>query len=664
MKSWFIRVSQFRDKLVDLNKTIRWQPPEIGRARFGNWLENAVDWNLSRSRFWGTPLPIWMTEDEKEIKCIGSLDELRAEVKKAVEKGVMQEELPENFDPHRPFVDEIVLVSDSGRPMYRCPEVIDVWFDSGGMPFAQWNYPFRNEKIFREQFPADFIAEGVDQTRGWFYTLHVLSTLLFDKPAFKSVIVNGLVLDKQGNKMSKRLGNVVDPMNLMEKYGADAVRWYLIGTNPPWENLRFDESQIPELLKKHFRALANTYRFFAMYANIDGFRGQEDPVPVKDRQAIDRWLLAALYRLVELVDRAYMDYELTKVARLLQEFIVEDLSNWYVRLNRRRFWKSEYNKDKVSAYQTLYTALVTVSKLMAPLSPFFSEWIYRNLREVTGEGPESVHLCDFPKPLEEWRDDELVDTMETARTIVHLALSLRKKKGIKVRQPLPRLLVFSVDRDVRKAFDLWEDVIVRETNVKAVQVVDEPVGWVKRRAEPRYALLGPRLGRLMKGVVKEIKRWGDNEISTLLKQGYITIQIDGESVKISREEVDIIHEEVSGWVSAAEGAITVALDTRVTPELKREGEARELINRIQLLRKDAGLEVTARIELFIEDEPEIRQVIQEYGDLIKQETLALDISVREGDDMPANAFVGEINVYGKQIKVGIITVEHERSAMA
>ena len=655
-RSWFIRVSAFREELLRQNEEIRWQPPEIGRFRFGNWLAVAQDWNLSRARYWGTPLPIWATEDESEVVCIGSFAELRQEVEKAVRAGFMRHTLPEDFDPHRPYVDEIVLCSPSGKPMYRYPEVIDVWFDSGAMPFAQWHYPMENTERFQEQFPADFIAEGVDQTRGWFYTLHVLGVLLFGKPAFRSVIVNGLVLDKHGNKMSKRLGNVVDPMAVMERYGADAVRWYMVSTNPPWENLRFDEQQIGELLKRHFRALANTYHFFAMYANIDGFRGREEAVPVDERPLIDRWLLARLAVLIESVEQAYRAYEPTRVARLLQDFIMEDLSNWYVRLNRRRFWKAEYNQDKVSAYQTLMEALVVTVRLMAPIAPFFSEWIYRNIWVVVGEGPPSVHMTDFPRAPQEWKDADLVRQMEIIQDIVHVALALRKKAQIKVRQPLRQLVVFSTREEVHRAVQALGALIQQEVNVKEVRLVREPGKWMRRTLRLNYARVGPRLGKLVRAVEEVIRRWESTQIEQFLQEGQATLTINGTAITLTRNDVEVVHEKVEGWLSetSSTGAFTVALDTEVTDALRYEGMARELINRIQQVRKQKGLSVTARIRLWLVAGSWLEPVIARHGSLIQRETLAQELKFLV-DEAPGALPVESVSVqvYGKPVHVGV-----------
>jgi len=653
IRSWFIKVSQFRDRLIELNKTIWWQPPEVGEGRFGKWLENVIDWNLSRQRYWGTPLPAWTTEDGKEVKVIGSFEELRQEVQKSIEAGYMKEQLPENFDPHRPYVDEIILVSDSGKPMRRVTDVIDVWFDSGAMPFAQWHYPFENQDTFKERFPADFIAEGIDQTRGWFYTLHVLATLLFDSVAYKSVIVNGLVLDRHGNKMSKRLGNVVEPMSLFDKYGADAVRWYMMVVNPPWENLRFDAEGPAEVLRRFFRALFNTYQFFALYANVDGFRYEEKDIPHEDRPLMDRWLLSRIQTLIKEVDEAYENYEPTTVARLIQRFVIDELSNWYVRLSRRRFWKSEYNTDKISGFQTLWKALETVAKLMAPLAPFYADRLYKDLHEPVRLGSkESVHLERFPTPDESLQNKELEWAMDLAQKVVHLALSLRKKHNVKVRQPLAKLLILSSDEKAADYVAMLEDIIKTEVNVKNVEVVKDTRQWVRRRLKPRFNKLGPRFGKKVKEVASLISNLDPDTVEEFLSKGEWTFTLsDGEQATISTDDVEIIHENIEGWISDSEGPITVALDINITDDLLHEGMARELVNRIQKVRKDRNLDVVDRIKLFIENKDWIKPVIEKFGDYIKNETLATEIELT---DQLNNGT--DVDVYGKTVKVDVVKV--------
>lgn len=650
IRSWFIRVSAFREKLVELNRQIQWQPPSIGEGRFGNWLATAADWNLSRTRFWGTPLPIWATKDESEIKCIGSFSELREEVKRAVEAGVMKQELPDLFDPHRPYVDEIVLVSSRGEPMYRYAEVIDVWFDSGGMPFAQFHYPFENREKFAGHFPAHFIAEGVDQTRGWFYTLHVLASLLFDSPAFKSVIVNGLVLDRHGRKMSKRLGNVIEPMELFDRYGADAVRWYMLSVNNPWENMRFDTQGVAEVLRKFFRALHSTYTFFAMYANVDGYRHQEKPVPPQQRPLLDKWILSRLQTLIKQVTDDYENYEPTRVTRHLQHFVVEELSNWYVRLSRRRFWKGEYDTAKISGYQTLYTCLETVAKLMAPIAPFYADFLYKNLTApLNGKQPPSVHLCDFPCPDEGLIDRQLEEIMDFARRAAHLALSLRKEYNIKVRQPLQKMLIVKPEHLPSEWLQQVGELIRTEVNVKQIIEVIDSAQFVRRTARPNYRRLGPRFGPRTPTIAEAIKQLPQEQLAELERTGNITIKVCGENIVLSGEEVEVVSEQVEGWLSRREGAVTVALDITITDELRYEGMARELVNRIQNLRKESGLEITERIVLEVEHTPLTTELFKRHGKYIADETLTIETRMVKNPEHNWH----KLDVFGEEVKVRI-----------
>ncbi|MCL6523754.1 MAG: isoleucine--tRNA ligase [Thermoflavifilum sp.] len=650
LQAWFIRTTAFRDRMVALNKQIRWKPASTGEGRFGNWLENIVDWNLSRSRFWGTPLPIWRTADGTEEKCIGSIAELKTELQKAAAFNKAEYLQPDAvFDLHKPDVDEMVLLSDSGKPMYRVPDLVDVWFDSGAMPFAQWHFPFEQVDTFAQNYPADFICEGVDQTRGWFYTLHAISALLKEEIqeelrrqgfsaddtrypglAFKTVVSNGLVLDKHGNKMSKRLGNVVDPFDTIRTYGADATRWYLITNASPWENLRFDVEGIREAQRKFFGTLYNTYQFFALYANIDGFTYSSQPVPIHERPIIDQWVISALNTLVSRVNEAFDDYEPTLAGRYIEDFVIEQLSNWYVRLNRRRFWSPlrlsdngqlSDARDKESAYQTLYECLETISLLMAPIAPFFADWLFRNLNAVTKRlQVSSVHLADFPQPNSTLSQPELEAQMQLAQDITSLILSLRKKVNIKVRQPLRKVLIPVVNEQMKNRLQAVEELIKAEVNVKAVEYVTE--AGIRYRVKPNFKALGSKLGKKMK-VVNEYLQTIEQPAILALKQGQpLELKFVGErmaqpgetpetTVQILPEEVEIFPEDIPGWITANKGNLTVALDITVTPELENEGHARELVNRIQRLRKESGLEVTDRIHVQIADHALIRPVIND-----------------------------------------------------
>ena len=637
LDSWFIKITEVRDRMFDLNETINWKPKATGEGRFGNWLKNANDWNLSRSRFWGIPLPIWRTEDGTEEILIGSVEELYNEIEKAISAGFQSENPFKGFeignmdetnydliDLHKNVVDEITLVSASGKPMKREADLIDVWFDSGAMPYAQWHYPFENaEKIDENKdFPADFIAEGVDQTRGWFYTLHAISTLVFDKVAYKNVVSNGLVLDKNGQKMSKRLGNAADPFETLNEYGPDATRWYMISNANPWDNLKFDLEGIAEVRRKFFGTLYNTYSFFALYANIDNFVYAEAEIPLNERPEIDRWIISELNTLIKVVDAAYADYEPTKAARAISEFVQENLSNWYVRLCRRRFWKGEYAQDKIAAYQTLYTCLLTVSKLGAPIAPFFMDKLYRDLTISTqSEKYDSVHLAKFPDSVENFVDKSLESKMQKAQTISSLVLSLRKKEMIKVRQPLQKIMIPILDEQQRLEIEAISDLIKAEVNVKEIELLDDASGILVKQIKPNFKALGPRFGKDMGLISKEIQSFSAVQISEIEKKGNTTIVISGNSVILSQEEVEISSQDIEGWLVANANGITVALDIVLTEKLKQEGIARELVNRIQNIRKDSGFEVTDKIKVQLQRCGNLEAAISENENYIKSETL-------------------------------------------
>jgi len=629
LDAWFIKTTAVKDRMVELNKTINWKPKSTGEGRFGNWLENMVDWNLSRSRYWGTPLPVWRTEDGSEEVCIGSIEELNEGIRKANE--VLGGDVNKNYlhegilDLHKPYVDEIVLVSASGKPMHRVPDLIDVWFDSGAMPYAQWHYPFENKELVDkgQSFPADFIAEGVDQTRGWFYTLHAIGVMLFDSVAYKTVVSNGLVLDKNGNKMSKRLGNVVNPFETIEKYGADATRWYLITNASPWDNLKFDLAGIQEVQRKFFGTLYNTYQFFVLYANVDGFAFKEAPVAFADRPEIDRWILSSLNTLVKKVTAAMDDYEPTMAGRAIEEFVDEHLSNWYVRLCRRRFWKGEYETDKISAYQTLYECLETIVRLMAPISPFFSDAVFRNLNAVTNRfNVTSVHHADFPVANEAMIDEVLEERMQLAQDVCSLVLSLRKKVNIKVRQPLQKVLIPVLDPNMKHQLELIEDLIKAEVNVKEMEYITETEGIIKKKIKPNFKALGTKLGAKMKAAGAVITGFGQHEIATIEKEGQIDLNLDGETITILLSEVEIAAEDIPGWSVASKGSLTVALDITLTEVLKQEGDAREFVNRIQNIRKESGFELTDRIFVTVLEAESLKESIVKYNDYICREILA------------------------------------------
>lgn len=656
LDAWFIKTTALKDRMVELNKTIQWKPKSTGEGRFGNWLENMVDWNLSRSRFWGTPLPIWRSADGTEEICIGSVEELNKGIQEAAtvlggdtNAAFLQEGVK---DLHKPYVDDVILVSASGQPMKRVPDLVDVWFDSGAMPYAQWHYPFENKAMVEngEAFPADFIAEGVDQTRGWFYTLHALGALLFDSVAYKTVVSNGLVLDKNGNKMSKRLGNVVDPFNTIDTYGADATRWYLITNASPWDNLKFDIEGIKEVQRKFFGTLYNTYQFFVLYANVDGFTYKEADIPFDERPEIDRWILSSLQTLVKVVNKHMDDYEPTIAGRAIDEFVDELLSNWYVRLSRRRFWKGDYGTDKISAYQTLYTCLLTVTKLAAPISPFFTDSVYRNLNAVTGkENLASIHHVDFPSPNEAWIDLALEERMAMAREFSSLVLSIRKKVNIRVRQPLQKLLIPISSSLMQEQLKKIEDLILAEVNVKEMQYLPADNDFIKKRVKPNFVILGKKLGAKMKSAASIITALDQQSIRKLEQEGKLNIVLDNEEVEILREEVEIQSEDVAGWMVASRNAFTVALDVSVTPELENEGNARELVNRVQKIRKDLDLELTDRIIVEIQSDPDLDHSFTDFNAYICAEILADQVLLKQG---LSEGVETEIN--GKTLKINVI----------
>ncbi len=642
LDSWFIKVPQVSERLIELNKTINWKPKSTGEGRFGNWLANANDWNLSRSRYWGIPLPIWRTEDGSEEKVIGSVAELKAEMQKAVEAGLMEKDLfadfevgdmsEENYDKidlHKHIVDQIVLVSETGKPMKREADLIDVWFDSGSMPYAQWHYPFENKELIDDKkfFPADFIAEGVDQTRGWFYTLHTIATMVFDSVAYKNVVSNGLVLDAKGQKMSKRLGNAIDPFSTLEKYSPDATRWYMIWNANPWDNLKFDVKGVEEVRRKFFGTLYNTYGFFSLYANVDGFTYAEDEVAYQDRPEIDRWILSELNTLIQEVTKFYEDYEPTRVARAIQKFVTDDLSNWYVRLSRRRFWKGEYGTDKISAYQTLYKALLTVAKLMAPIAPFYADRLYLDLIKVGGkEDFESVHLAEFPQANETEIDKDLERKMQKAQLISSLALSLRKKEKLKVRQPLQKLMIPVLSDQDRADLEAIKDLVLSEINVKEMQLLDDASGVIVKSAKPNFKVLGPKYGKEMGKIAGKVNQLSADDIARLEKEGQIELNLGDKKIVLTKDEVDITAKEIKGWTIAQQDDVLVALDITLTPELRKEGIARDLVNRIQNYRKDSGLEVTDRIDLSIVKNDALQEAVSTMEDYIKSETLIDNIT--------------------------------------
>jgi isoleucyl-tRNA synthetase len=645
LDSWFIKITEVRDRMFELNETINWKPKSTGEGRFGNWIKNANDWNLSRSRYWGIPLPIWRNEEGTEEILIGSIEELYNEIEKSVaagfqkenpfkgfEIGNMAEENYDLVDLHKNVVDAITLVSASGKPMKREADLIDVWFDSGSMPYAQWHYPFENKDKIDENkdFPADFIAEGVDQTRGWFYTLHAIATLVFDKVAYKNVVSNGLVLDKNGQKMSKRLGNAADPFDTLGEYGPDATRWYMISNANPWDNLKFDLEGIAEVRRKFFGTLYNTYSFFSLYANIDGFKYEEAEIPINERPEIDQWIISELNTLIKDVDGFYADYEPTKAARAISEFVQENLSNWYVRLCRRRFWKGEYAQDKIAAYQTLYTCLLTVSKLAAPIAPFFMDKLYRDLTLTTqSEKYDSVHLAKFPVSVENYVNKKLESKMQKAQTISSLVLSLRKKEMIKVRQPLQKVMIPVLDENQKLEIEAVSDLIKAEVNVKEILLLDDASGVLVKQIKPNFKTLGPRFGKDMGMISREIKDFSPEKIAQLESNGVIDVIIGGKSITLSMEDVEISSQDIEGWLVANSNGITVALDIVISPELKKEGIARELVNRIQNIRKESGFEVTDKIKVHLQKNDTLEEAVKSNEEYIKSETLTEELVFEE-----------------------------------
>ncbi len=650
LDSWFIRTTEVKEQLIANNNQINWKPESTGKGRFGNWLENLQDWNLSRSRFWGIPLPIWRTEDGEESICIGSVAQLKEEMQKANQQlGIQNEDIS---DLHKPYIDRVTLVSPAGKPMKREADVIDVWFDSGSMPFAQQHFPFENKEEFEANFPADFIAEGVDQTRGWFFTLHAISTMLFGKPAYKNVIANGLVLDGEGQKMSKRLGNVVDPFETLSTYGADATRWYIISNSQPWDNLKFSVQGIEEVRRKLFGTLYNTYSFFALYANIDGFAYEEQEIPVKDRQEIDQWILSVLNSLVKNVEEAFDNYEPTQAARLIQEFVDDNLSNWYVRLNRRRFWKGDYSQDKVMAYQTLYTCLETLSKLMAPIAPFYSDFMFGNLNQVSGkEAYESVHLVDFPQVDENLIDADLEERMGMAQNISSMVLSLRKKEKIKVRQPLDKIIIPVIKEGLQAKIEKVEDYILNEINVKQIEYLSDTSGIISKTIKPNFKTLGPKFGKYMKAISAAVSSFGANEIAIIESEGAYTLNIAGEILNLEAEDFIIQSDDIEGWLVASDKGLTVALDIQLSEELEAEGNAREFVNKVQNLRKDNDFEVTDKILVKLLINEEFNPAIEKFKNYICTEVLATDIELVKDLEEATPIEVNEI-----QLKVALLKV--------
>lgn len=642
LDSWFIKVTDFKERMFELNETINWKPKATGEGRFGNWLKNANDWNLSRSRYWGIPLPIWRTDDKQEEICIGSVEELKAEIQKAIAAGVMTTDPYKDFvvgdnsesnydkvDLHKNIVDNIVLVSPSGKPMHRETDLIDVWFDSGSMPYAQWHYPFENKEFIDNHtvYPADFIAEGVDQTRGWFYTLHAIGTSVFNSVAYKNVVSNGLVLDKNGQKMSKRLGNAVDPFTTIAEYGADATRWYMISNANPWDNLKFDLEGVAEVRRKFFGTLYNTYSFFALYANTDSFTYAEADIPLAERPEIDRWILSELNTLIKEVDALYADYEPTRATRAISDFVQENLSNWYVRLSRRRFWKGEYEADKIAAYQTLYTCLITIAKLMAPVAPFYADRLYKDLVSVTGkENKESVHLTDFPVANESYIDKSLESKMQKAQTISSLVLSLRKKESIKVRQPLQKIMIPIANATERAEIEAVANLIKHEVNVKEIELLEDASGILVKQIKPNFKTLGPKFGKDMKAIATAVQEFGQAEIAQFEKAQTYSLQLPDKTVTLSLDDVEISTQDIEGWLVATAGSLLVALDIHITPELRQEGIARELVNRIQNIRKDNDYDITDRIQIRLQAHPALQEAVTANEAYIKNETLTDSIS--------------------------------------
>ena len=668
LDSWFIRSTACKDRMIELNKTINWKPESTGTGRFGKWLENLNDWNLSRSRYWGTPLPIWRTEDNSEEICIGSVEELYNEIEKSVAAGFMKsnpykdkgfvpgEYNGENYDKidlHRPYVDDIILVSKDGKPMKREADLIDVWFDSGAMPYAQIHYPFENKELLdsHQVYPADFIAEGVDQTRGWFFTLHAIASMVFDTISYKAVISNGLVLDKNGNKMSKRLGNGVDPFSTIEKYGSDPLRWYMITNSSPWDNLKFDVDGIEEVRRKFFGTLYNTYSFFSLYANVDGFEYKEADVPMAERPEIDRWILSVLNTLVKEVDTCYSEYEPTKAGRLISDFVNDNLSNWYVRLNRKRFWGGEFTQDKLSAYQTLYTCLETVAKLMSPIAPFYADKLYMDLVTATGrDNVVSVHLAKFPEYKEDMIDKELEVRMQMAQDVTSMVLALRRKVNIKVRQPLQCIMIPVVDEEQRAHIEAVKALIMSEVNVKDIKFVDGAAGVLVKKVKCDFKKMGPKFGKQMKAVAAAVAEMSQEAIAELEKNGSYTLQLDGTDVVVEATDVEIFSEDIPGWLVANEGKLTVALDVTVTEELRREGVARELVNRIQNIRKSSGLEITDKIKITLSKNQQTDDAVNEYKDYICNQVLGTSLTLTDEVENGTELNFDDFSLYVSVVK--------------
>ncbi|WP_029328639.1 isoleucine--tRNA ligase [Bacteroides sp. 14(A)] len=668
LDSWFIRSTACKDRMIELNKTINWKPESTGTGRFGKWLENLNDWNLSRSRYWGTPLPIWRTEDNSEEICIGSVEELYNEIEKSVAAGFMKsnpykdkgfvpgEYNGENYDKidlHRPYVDDIILVSKDGKPMKREADLIDVWFDSGAMPYAQIHYPFENKELLdsHQVYPADFIAEGVDQTRGWFFTLHAIASMVFDTISYKAVISNGLVLDKNGNKMSKRLGNGVDPFSTIEKYGSDPLRWYMITNSSPWDNLKFDVDGIEEVRRKFFGTLYNTYSFFSLYANVDGFEYKKADVPMAERPEIDRWILSVLNTLVKEVDTCYSEYEPTKAGRLISDFVNDNLSNWYVRLNRKRFWGGEFTQDKLSAYQTLYTCLETVAKLMSPIAPFYADKLYMDLVTATGrDNVVSVHLAKFPEYKEDMIDKELEVRMQMAQDVTSMVLALRRKVNIKVRQPLQCIMIPVVDEEQRAHIEAVKALIMSEVNVKDIKFVDGAAGVLVKKVKCDFKKMGPKFGKQMKAVAAAVAEMSQEAIAELEKNGSYTLQLDGTDVVVEAADVEIFSEDIPGWLVANEGKLTVALDVTVTEELRREGIARELVNRIQNIRKSSGLEITDKIKITLSKNQQTDDAVNEYKDYICNQVLGTSLTLTDEVENGTELNFDDFSLYVSVVK--------------
>ena len=668
LDSWFIRSTACKERMIELNKTINWKPESTGTGRFGKWLENLNDWNLSRSRYWGTPLPIWRTEDNSEEKCIESVEELYNEIEKSVAAGLMQSNpykekgfqpgvyTKENYDKidlHRPYVDDVILVSKDGKPMKRETDLIDVWFDSGAMPYAQIHYPFENKELLdsHQVYPADFIAEGVDQTRGWFFTLHAIATMVFDSISYKAVISNGLVLDKNGNKMSKRLGNAVDPFSTIEKYGSDPLRWYMITNSSPWDNLKFDVNGVEEVRRKFFGTLYNTYSFFALYANVDEFEYKEADVPMTERPEIDRWILSVLNTLVKNVDTCYNEYEPTKAGRLISEFVNDNLSNWYVRLNRKRFWGGGMTQDKLSAFQTLYTCLETVAKLMAPIAPFYADMLYSDLIAATGrDNVVSVHLAKFPEYKEEMIDKGLEVRMQMAQDVTSMVLALRRKVNIKVRQPLQCIMIPVVDEEQRAHIEAVKALIMNEVNVKEIQFVDGAAGVLVKKVKCDFKKLGPKFGKQMKAVAAAVAEMSQEAIAELEKKGSYTFNLDGAEAVIETADVEIFSEDIPGWLVANEGKLTVALEVTVTEELRREGIARELVNRIQNIRKSSGFEITDKIKITLSKNPQTDDAVNEYNDYIRNQVLGTSLTLADNVENGTELNFDDFSLYVSVVK--------------